>query len=47
MTEYEFAIMKFLKGSPETFFARKEIACKAVKRMVYSGYYRIKRDASF
>jgi hypothetical protein len=35
MTEHEFSIVNFLKGSPEAFFARKEIARKAVKRTVY------------
>lgn len=35
MSEEEYAIMNFLGSSPETFFARKEIARRAVKRSVY------------
>ncbi len=35
MTEEEHAIVTFLGASPETFFARKEIARKAVKRRLY------------
>ena len=31
----EMVIVKFLSGSPETFFSRKEIARHAVKRDVY------------
>lgn len=35
MTDEEQRITDFLKGSPDSFFARKEIARKAVKRTVY------------
>lgn len=35
MTDEEKNIVEFLKGSPDTFFARKEIARKAVKRTIY------------
>lgn len=35
MTDEEQHIVDFLKGSPDTFFARKEIARKAVKRTFY------------
>jgi hypothetical protein len=35
MSEQESAIISYLKGSPEAFFARKEIARKAVRRIVY------------
>jgi hypothetical protein len=35
MTDEEQHIVEFLKGSPDSFFARKEIARKAVKRNVY------------
>jgi uncharacterized membrane protein len=35
MTHDEMVIVKFLSGSPETFFSRKEIARHAVKRDVY------------
>ena len=37
MTEAEFTIVNFLQSSPETFFARKEITRRAVKRQVYEG----------
>ena len=35
MTEAEFIIVTFLQSSPETFFARKEIARRAVRRSEY------------
>jgi hypothetical protein len=35
MTEAEFTILDYLQGSPETFFARKEIARRAVRRQIY------------
>jgi len=35
MTEEENCILNFLQSSPQTFFARKEIARKAVRRQVY------------
>ena len=35
MSEEEYSILNFLGSSPGTFFARKEIARKAVKRTVY------------
>ena len=35
MTEEEQNIIEFLKGSPDSFFARREIARKAVKRSEY------------
>jgi hypothetical protein len=35
MTEEEFTIVAFLQASPETYFARKEIARRAVRRLVY------------
>lgn len=35
MTDEEQFIINFLQGSPDTFFARKEIARKAVKRTLY------------
>jgi hypothetical protein len=35
MTYEEQTILDFLAASPETYFARKEIARKAVKRAVY------------
>jgi hypothetical protein len=35
MTEEEFAIVEFLKLSPATYFSRREIARKAVRRDVY------------
>ena len=35
MTEAEFTIINYLRGSPESFFARKEIARRAVRREVY------------
>jgi hypothetical protein len=35
MTDEEFAIMNFLKGSPDDFVGRKEIARKALKRQVF------------
>ena len=35
MSEGEYSILNFLQGSPDSFFARKEIARRAVKRQVY------------
>jgi len=35
MTDEEQLIVHFLKGSPDMFFARREIARKAVKRTIY------------
>jgi hypothetical protein len=35
MTEAEFTIVNFLQTSPETYFARKEIARRAVRRQLY------------
>ena len=35
MTYEEFAIMNFLKGSPDSYVARREIARKALKRTVF------------
>jgi len=35
MTHEETAIMNFLKGSPESYLARREIARKALKRTVF------------
>ncbi len=35
MTYEENAILEFLKGSPESFLARREIARKALKRRVF------------
>ena len=35
MTYEEMAIMNFLKGSPDCFVARREIARKALKRTTY------------
>ena len=35
MTYEELAIMNFLKGSPESYVARREIARKALKRTVF------------
>jgi hypothetical protein len=35
MTDDELLILRFLGSSPETYFARKEIARKAVRRQVY------------
>ncbi|HTL58409.1 MAG TPA: hypothetical protein VL361_22165 [Candidatus Limnocylindrales bacterium] len=35
MTEAEFTILSFLQSSPESFFARKEIARRAVRRQEY------------
>jgi hypothetical protein len=35
MTYEEMAIINFLKGSPESFSARREIARKALKRNVF------------
>jgi len=35
MTYEEQTIVDFLRGSPESYFARREIARKAVKRAVY------------
>ena len=35
MTEAEFSIVNFLQSAPGTYFARKEIARRAVKRQVY------------
>lgn len=35
MTDEEQQIMTFLNSSPETYFARREIARRAVRRQVY------------
>jgi len=35
MTYEELAIMNFLKGSPESYAARREIARKALKRTIF------------
>ena len=35
MTEEERAVVSFLETNPEAYFARKEIARKAVKRSVF------------
>ena len=35
MTDEEQLIMTFLNSSPETYFARREIARRAVRRQVY------------
>jgi len=35
MTTEEYAVVAFLNTSPESYFARKEIARKAVRRQVY------------
>jgi len=35
MTYEEMAIMTFLRGGPEAYFARREIARKALKRSVF------------
>jgi hypothetical protein len=35
MNEEEFIILSFLEASPETYYARREIARRAVKRKVY------------
>ena len=35
MTQEEISVLNFLKRSPESLFARKEIARKAVKRSAY------------
>jgi hypothetical protein len=35
MSYEEFAIMNFLKGSPDDYVARREIARKALKRTVF------------
>ena len=35
MTYEELAIMNFLKGSPESYVARREIARKALKRTIF------------
>jgi len=35
MSDEEQIIVNFLKSSPDTFFARKEIARKAVRRTIY------------
>ena len=35
MTHEEFAIMNFLKGGPDSYVARREIARKALKRTVF------------
>ena len=35
MTDSEFTILNFLQTSPESFFARREIARRAVKRQEY------------
>lgn len=35
MTQEELSIVNFLRGSPESYYARREIARKAVKRQEY------------
>jgi hypothetical protein len=35
MTQEENIVLNFLKSSPEIFFARREIARRAVKRKIY------------
>jgi hypothetical protein len=35
MTDEEIIILDFLKAAPETWYARKEIARKAVKRILF------------
>ena len=40
MTDEEQHIVNFLKGSPDNFFARKEIARKAVRRSFYEEHPR-------
>ena len=35
MTYEEMAIMNFLRGSPENFVARREVARKALKRTIF------------
>ncbi len=35
MTADEMTIVAFIRGSPESFYARREIARRAVKRQVY------------
>jgi hypothetical protein len=35
MTDEQSSILSFLRSSPESFFARKEIARRAVRRQVY------------
>jgi hypothetical protein len=35
MTEPEFTIFNYLQSSPETYFARKEIARRAVRRQLF------------
>ncbi len=35
MSSEEYAILTFLKESPDSFFSRKEIARRAVRRQVY------------
>ena len=35
MTHEELAIMNFLRGSPDSYLARREIARKALKRTVF------------
>ena len=35
MTDEEQLVVNFLQGSPEAFYARREIARRAVKRRVY------------
>ena len=35
MTQEEINVLNFLRRSPDTLFARKEIARKAVKRTIY------------
>ena len=35
MTEAEYTIVNFLRASPETYYARKEIARRAVRRHEY------------
>ena len=35
MTEAEMTVLMFLQASPESYFARKEIARRAVRRQIY------------
>jgi hypothetical protein len=35
VTEDEYIVLMFLKSSPETWFARREIARRAVKRKIF------------
>lgn len=35
MTETEYIVIRFLEASPETYYGRREIARKAVKRTLY------------